>query len=93
MGKLHLCPIGYAGAYKIYSTSDKFLLSVLQSSGHMVPQFRPQAALHMLDKFLQNEMLSPLLPSNQTIGTSDEKDFKNMMEKWTESAKATPYVV
>ena len=31
-------------------------------SGHMVPQFVPQAALHFLKKLVQGQDLSPLMP-------------------------------
>ena len=46
----------------------------------------------MLDKFLSNKMLSPLLPTNQTLLELGNVDFKRYMEKWTESARVAPYV-
>lgn len=57
-----------------------------------VPQFKPQAALHFLEKLLTNKMLSPLLPSNETLAKMEKKAFHEMMEEWTESAMAAPYV-
>jgi len=89
MGKF-LCPL--QDSKRLTAPRGLTFLSSQKSSGHMVPQFRPQAALHMLDKLLRDEMLSPLLPSNQTIATADQNDFRDMMEKWTESAMAAPYV-
>jgi serine carboxypeptidase-like clade I len=66
----------------------------VHGSGHMVPQFRPQAALHMLVKLLQKEngLLSPLLPSNRTLTGMDVLTFQDAMDDWTESAMAEPYV-
>jgi len=63
-------------------------------SGHMVPQFRPQAALHFLQRFLQSgELLSPLMPSNETMAKLDDHEFASTMEEWTESAMKAPYVL
>lgn len=58
----------------------------------MVPQFRPQAALHMLDKLVHYEDLAPLLPSNATLVAMSTKEFSSALDKWTESAMAGPYV-
>jgi cathepsin A (carboxypeptidase C) len=63
-------------------------------SGHMVPQFRPQAALHFLQRFLESDaLLSPLMPSNQTLAKLDDKEFSSTMNEWTESAMKAPYVL
>jgi cathepsin A (carboxypeptidase C) len=64
----------------------------VHGSGHMVPQFRPQAALHMLSKLIKLRPLSPLLPTNQTLTDSCEMGFRKMMSNWTEKAKKCPYV-
>jgi hypothetical protein len=58
----------------------------------MVPQFRPQAALHMLSKLLNLEHLSPLLPSNETLTKVCTMGFNDIMGEWTEKAKKCPYV-
>jgi hypothetical protein len=59
----------------------------------MVPQFRPQAALHMLTKLVTNAGLSPLLPLNETLAEICDAGFQSKMDAWTEKAKAAPYVV
>lgn len=46
----------------------------------------------MLNKLLKNQILSPLLPSNQTLTDVDSDQFSDLMEKWTESAMKPPYV-
>lgn len=65
----------------------------IHGSGHMVPQFRPQAALYMLTKMIQNEMLlSPLLPKNSTLSSMSDAEFSKAMADCTELAKAAPFV-
>jgi cathepsin A (carboxypeptidase C) len=63
-----------------------------KGSGHMVPQFRPQAALHMIQKLVSYQDLSPLLPSNETLTKMCDKGFSKSMDSWTEKAKGSPYV-
>lgn len=58
----------------------------------MVPQFRPQAALHMLSKLITYADLSPALPSNATLAKILDTAFQSKMDAWTEKAKAAPYV-
>jgi hypothetical protein len=58
----------------------------------MVPQFRPQAALHMLTKLITYADLSPALPSNATLAKICDTGFQSKMNAWTEKAKAAPYV-
>ena len=64
----------------------------VHGSGHMVPQFRPQAALHMLDKLVCYQDLSPLMPSNATLAAMAREDFRIVLDEWTESAMRPPYV-
>jgi hypothetical protein len=59
----------------------------------MVPQFRPQAALHMLTKLITYADLSPALPSNATLATLTDARFQSKMDAWTEKAKAAPYLL
>ena len=71
-----------------------------------VPQFRPQSALHFLNKFVHgntvdknNEqgavdyLLSPLLPPNATLVQMSDDEFDTYMDAWTESAMFVPYVL
>jgi hypothetical protein len=59
----------------------------------MVPQFRPQAALHMLTKLITYADLSPALPSNATLAAVTDAKFQSKMDAWTEKAKAAPYLL
>jgi serine carboxypeptidase-like clade I len=65
----------------------------IHGSGHMVPQFRPQAAFHFLSKFLHSELLSPYLPCNASLLNLTDSDFYDVMDAWTVAAKSAPYVI
>jgi serine carboxypeptidase-like clade 1 len=81
----------FGGEIVSYEHNLSFL--TVHGSGHMVPQFRPQAALHMLTKLISYEELSPLLPSNATLAKICNEAFEKKMNEWTEQAKSSPYVV
>lgn len=80
----------FGGEVVNYENNLSFL--TVHGSGHMVPQFRPQAALHMLTKLVNLNELSPLLPSNNTLTSVCTMGFQTMMKNWTERAKRCPYV-
>lgn len=57
-----------------------------------VPQFRPQAALHFLKKFIRGDDLAPLMPSNATLAKMGSTAFSDTLAAWTEAAQGAPYV-
>lgn len=73
-----------------YQNGLKFV--TFHGSGHMVPQFRPQAALHFLQKLVNGEELSPLMPMNDTLTEISDNSFCRVAKEWTESAMGSPYV-
>ena len=46
----------------------------------------------MVEKLLQYEDLSPLLPKNETLTDFSMEDYEKAMDKWVEYAQTTPYV-
>eukprot|EP00565_Helicotheca_tamesis_P007320 CAMPEP_0185724954 /NCGR_PEP_ID=MMETSP1171-20130828/1303_1 /TAXON_ID=374046 /ORGANISM="Helicotheca tamensis, Strain CCMP826" /LENGTH=602 /DNA_ID=CAMNT_0028392933 /DNA_START=39 /DNA_END=1847 /DNA_ORIENTATION=+ len=80
----------FGGEVTDYEEGLKFV--TFHGSGHMVPQFRPQAALHFLQKFVKGEELAPLLPLNATLMDMDDKSFRTAASAWTEDAMASPFV-
>jgi cathepsin A (carboxypeptidase C) len=80
----------FGGEIVNYEHGLSFL--TVHGSGHMVPQFRPQAALHMLHKLVSFQDLSPLMPQNRTLVKLCEKCFLAVMSEWTKDAKSAPYV-
>lgn len=80
----------FGGEVTDYHSGLKFV--TFHGSGHMVPQFVPQAALHFLQKFINGEDLSPLLPLNETLVKMDDKAFQTAANSWTETAMQSPFV-
>jgi serine carboxypeptidase-like clade I len=78
----------FGGEIVNYQHNLAFL--TVHGSGHMVPQFRPQAALHMLDRFIHYQPLTPLLPRNETILAMTDEEFDAAMDEWTAFAKTMP---
>lgn len=74
------------------STVISIGLTLLAFLSQQVPQFRPQAALAFLKKFISGDMLSPLLPNNATLTDMKPKDFNVVMDAWTEAAMSPPFV-
>mmetsp|Transcript_33325 Transcript_33325/g.49023 ORF Transcript_33325/g.49023 Transcript_33325/m.49023 type:complete len:580 (-) Transcript_33325:378-2117(-) len=80
----------FGGEVTDYHLGLKFV--TFHGSGHMVPQFRPQAALHFLRKLVSGEDLSPLLPLNETLMNMSDKAFQTAANSWTEAAIQSPFV-
>jgi len=68
----------------------------MHGGGHLVPVSRPEASLHFFQKFVDgtgSSMLSPPLPSDQTLVESSEGNFQGIIANWTNAAKNPPYVL
>merc|ERR1712032_1465821 len=81
--------VQFGGHVVSYEHNLSFI--TVHGSGHMVPQFRPQAALHMLSKILGLDPFSPALPA-KAISQMSDADFDKFLDKWIVEAEATPYV-
>lgn len=66
--------------------------ATVHGSGHMVPQFRPRAALHMLGKLLELEPLAPRLPLDAQLAQWGDEQFEAAIDRWTDRARAAPFV-
>jgi cathepsin A (carboxypeptidase C) len=65
--------------------------ATVHGSGHMVPQFRPRAALHMLSKLIRLEPLAPRLPTDRELEEMSDDEFGASVDKWTDRARAAPF--
>ena len=64
-------------------------MAVYVVQGHMVPQFRPQAALHMLSTVLAGGSFAPQLVLDTQLAAMTDNAFDSYIDKWTSSAFAT----
>jgi hypothetical protein len=85
-------PMGAQMGGEVVNYEHGLSFLTVHGSGHMVPQFRPQAALHMLDRLVSFQDLSPLMPSNATLMELSPEEFSKTMNKWTDEAMSSPYV-
>jgi serine carboxypeptidase-like clade I len=82
--------VQFGGEVITYESNLTFL--TIHGSGHMVPQFRPQAAFHMMFTLLQHTLLSPHFPSNTTLTHASDSEFLHLLDDWTIRAKSKPFV-
>ena len=79
-----------AGYVTRYAGDFDFL--TVRGSGHMVPQFRPRAALTMITHVLRNESLAPPLPSDAAIAAMSDADFDAALDAWTALAQTAAFL-
>lgn len=84
---LELHPAGpqFGGHVVNYEHSLSFV--TVHGSGHMVPQFRPQAAERLLGRLLSGGEFAPLLPTDEELAAMSDTDFDKSVERWTAQAK------
>ena len=82
--------VQFAGHVTSYAHNLSFV--TVHGSGHMVPQFRPQAGFHLLKKLLSGSPFSPALPNKHTLMHESESEFAKTMDRWTVLARSGAYV-
>ncbi len=80
----------FGGEVTDYHLGLKFI--TFHGSGHMVPQFQPQSALHFLNKLIAGQDLSPLLTLNDTLTNMSDAIFEDYTITWTEAAMSPQFV-
>jgi len=75
----------YGGSVVDYENGLSFI--TVHGSGHMIPQFRPQPGLRMLDNLLSNRRFAPLSASDGELMTMSDKEFDSFLDSWTIGAK------
>ena len=61
--------------------------ATVHGSGHMVPQFRPQAALKLLSNLLTGNRFAELMPTDEELAAFTDDDFNAWLDKYTVAAK------
>lgn len=76
----------FAGQVVNYVHNLSFV--TVHGSGHMVPQFRPQAAERLLNRLLTGEAFAPPLPTDAELATMSNDEFYTWNDQWTKAAEA-----
>ena len=66
--------------------------ATVHGSGHMVPQFRPRAALTFIEHVVKNASLAPPLPADAEIAAMTDAAFATFLDAWVDSAQGAAYV-
>mmetsp|Transcript_60723 Transcript_60723/g.135338 ORF Transcript_60723/g.135338 Transcript_60723/m.135338 type:complete len:212 (-) Transcript_60723:279-914(-) len=77
----------YGGEITDYEHGLSF--ATVHGSGHMVPTFRPRAALQMIAHIVQNTSFAPAVPD---LGSMSDADFDAFLDHWVETAKTSSFV-
>jgi len=86
-------PAGPQMGGHVTTYEDNLTFATVHGSGHMIPQFRPRVSLHVFQKFIAGEPLSPLLPSDEELEKFDDDDDDGenngaLIDKWTTEAES-----
>jgi len=84
---LELLDAGSQMGGQIVNYEHNLSFATVHGSGHMVPQFRPQAAERLLNRLLTGSPFTPLLATDKELGAMSDTDFDAFVDKWTTKAK------
>lgn len=73
---------------QIVNYAHNLSFATVHGSGHMVPQFRPQAAERVLERLLSGGAFAPLQASDAELAAMTDSEFDGYVDKWTAKAKA-----
>jgi cathepsin A (carboxypeptidase C) len=66
-----------------------FAFVTVHGSGHMVPTFRPRAALQLIRHVVQNSSFAPPVPD---LAAMAQADFDRFVDTWVADAKSAAFV-
>jgi cathepsin A (carboxypeptidase C) len=69
-----------------YENNLSFL--TVHGSGHMVPQFRPQASLRLLSNLITGTPFAELMPTDDELGAFTTAEFNDWIDKYIIAAKS-----
>merc|ERR1711966_322514 len=84
---LELLAAGAQFGGQIVNYEHNLSFATVHGSGHMVPQFRPQAAERLLNRLLSGGEWAPLLATDKELASMTDSQFNTFVDKWTDSAK------
>jgi cathepsin A (carboxypeptidase C) len=83
--ELHDAGAQFGGQIVNYEHNLSF--ATVHGSGHMVPQFRPQAAERLLNRLLSGEEFTPLLATDAKLGKMTDSEYAKFVDTWTLEAE------
>jgi serine carboxypeptidase-like clade 1 len=84
-------PAPQLGGYVTNYASNVTFVTI-HGSGHLVPMFKPQVALHLFERLLGGGALSPPLDASELEALSDDAFFGDgFMTRWVEAAQKHEY--
>ena len=66
--------------------------ATVHGSGHMVPTFRPRAALQLLAHVVANDSFAPPLPADAALLKMSDDAFDAYLDKWVVQAESAQFV-
>ncbi|EOD18638.1 hypothetical protein EMIHUDRAFT_243631 [Emiliania huxleyi CCMP1516] len=66
--------------------------ATVHGSAHMVPTFRPRAALTLLRHVVENSTFAPPVPSDAALAAMGGPEFDGFLDKWVAAAAGPDYV-
>lgn len=84
---LELRPSGPQFGGHVINYGHNLTFATVHGSGHMVPQFRPQAAEQLLRHLLAGSAFAPKLPTDEELAGMSDDEFNDSVEQWTKKAK------
>lgn len=83
--ELHSAGAQFGGHVVNYEHNLSFV--TVHGSGHMVPQFRPQAAERLFNRLVTGKLFAPLLPVDEEYAKMSDSEFAASVDNWTQAAK------
>jgi len=80
----------YGGSIVNYEHGLAF--ATVHGSGHMVPTFRPRAALQLLAHLVANTSFAPLVPPDAALAKMSDAAFDSFLDSWVTTAQGSAYV-
>ena len=66
--------------------------ATVHGSGHMVPTFRPRAALQLIEHVVYGSEFAPPVPNDTALAAMSEADFDSFLDSWVDKAESATYI-
>jgi serine carboxypeptidase-like clade 1 len=81
----------YGGEIVDYENGLSF--ATVHGSGHMVPTFRPRAALKLIEHVVRNTSFSPEVPDDASLVSMSSAQFDKFLDSWVDQAESAAFIV